>query len=257
MKPNYNAIRLIEKHIDGSISLLEQDWLRQRLVVDPSLREELHLRKELESITDETEVDFLRQKLAVAWQENDAFQTSHTASLNRFSRLKKYLYAAATLSGLAAGGLGLHTVLKPADTSNVLFAQHFEAYPPVRVVRSGNQISSESQFFRGMIAYQSGYYNTSVDDFESLVRSGDTSTTVKFYLGVSYMELGRFGEARQTLGDVTNSGSLFVEQSVWYTALCYLAEGNSSKAKILLESLSSSETSMAGKAEALLQKLPE
>lgn len=257
MDKSYNAIRLLEKHIDGSISLLELDWLRQRLVVDPTLRKELQFRQELEAIAGEAEIDFLRNKLAIAWQENDAFQTSHSANLKRFSNIKRYFYAAATLAGVTAGGLGLYSVVKPADTSKVLFAQNFEAYPPVRMVRSGEEISSESHFFRGMIAYQSGYYNTSVDDFEYLIKSGDNSTTVKFYLGVSYMELGRFSEARQTLKDVTSSGSLFVEQSVWYTALCYLAERDIPQARALLDSLSSSETSMAGKAKKLLLELPE
>jgi len=257
MEKSYNAIRLLEKHIDGTISIRESEWLMQQMKDNPSLKQELNFRIDLESIAGEAEIDFLRHKLAIAWQENDALQTSHTSDLKHFSRLKKYFYAAATLAGVTAGGLGLHTMLKPADTANLLFAQHFEAYPPVRVVRSGEEISSESQFFRGMIAYQAGYYNTSVDDFESLVKSGDTSTTVKFYLGVSYMELGRFDEARQTLKDVTISGSLFVEQSVWYTALCYVAEGDIANARSLLDSLSSSETSMAEKAKGLLEKLPE
>ena len=257
MYKSYNAIRLLEKRIDGTISVRESEWLMQRMKIDASLKQELNFRMELENIASEAEIDFLRHKLAIAWQENDAFQTSHTTNSKHFSSLKRYFYAAATLAGVTAGGLGLHTILKPADTTNVLFAQHFAAYPPVRVVRSGEEISSESQFFRGMIAYQSGYYNTSVDDFESLVKSGDTSTTVKFYLGVSYMELGRFSEARQTLKDVTNSGSLFVEQSVWYTALCYVAEGDVKQARSLLDSLSLSETSMASKAKKLLLELPE
>jgi len=257
MENTYNAIRLIEKRIDGTITRAEATWLSQRLNVDVALRQELKFRKELESIAGEVEIDLLRQRLAAAWQENNLLQGTHDENVQRFSRLKRYFYAAATLAGITAGGLGLHSVLSPTETPVALYAQHFAPYPPVRIVRSEGALSNESQFFRGMIAYQSGYYHTAAEDFETLVKNGDTSTTVRFYLGVSYMELGHFGEARKLLKTVTDSGSLFVEQSVWYTALCYLAEGNPGEARKLLDQLASSETPMSAKANSLLNKLPQ
>ena len=257
MEDNYNAIRLIEKRIDGSITMAEASWLEQRLSGDASLRQELKFRNELESIAAEVEVDFLRQHLAIAWGERNSQQLKHDRDSLGFSRFKRYFYAAATLAGITAGGLVMHSALQPKETSVGLYAQHFEPYPPVRIVRSGGELSSESYFFRGMIAYRAGYYTTASDDFEALVRSGDTSTTVRFYLGVSYMELGRFSEARNYLQTVTNSGSLFVDQSVWYTALCCLAEGNLGEARKLLDKLASSDTPMSVKASELIKEMPQ
>ncbi|SDC80172.1 tetratricopeptide repeat protein [Williamwhitmania taraxaci] len=255
MATNYNAIRLLEKRIDGTISKDEANWLAQRLAVDFSLRREFRFRKELESIVGEVEIDRLRQRLAVAWQENNSLQSTHQENLQRFSRFKRYFYAAATLAGIAAGGLAMHATFLTKETPVALYAQHFEPYPPVRIVRTGGGLSSESHFFRGMIAYQGGFYATAADDFESLVKGGDTSVTVKFYLGLSYMELGRFAEARQSLEHVTTSGSLFVDQSVWYLALCHLAEENSEAAQKLLVKLATSDSPMSAKATALLTEM--
>lgn len=257
MKTPYNAVRLLEKRIDGSITVEEASWLNQRLEVDVGLQRELRFRQELEQVLAEAEIDMLRQQLVETWMDNQRLDLSNSESEYRFSRIKKYFYAAATLAGITAGGIGIHSALDNATTPTALYAENFEPYPPVRVVRSSGELSSDSLFFRGMIAYQSGYFNTSRDDFEALVQNGDASTTVRFYLGVSYMELNDFGKARKALNAVSQTNSLFKEQSIWYTGLCYLGEGRVKEARNALSQLLNSGTPISARAEQLLKKLPE
>ncbi|HUX52956.1 MAG TPA: tetratricopeptide repeat protein [Williamwhitmania sp.] len=255
--PYYNAIRLLEKRIDGSITAEEAGWLNQRMEVDVTLQRELRFRQELEKLSAEAEIDRLRQELVGAWMDTQRLDLTNSELEYRFSRIKKYFYAAATLAGLTAGGIGIHSALSNGANPTALYAENFEPYPPVRVVRSNGELSSDSLFFRGMIAYQSGYFNTSKDDFETLMKSGNTSTTVRFYLGVSYMELNDFGKAREALNAVAQANSLFKEQSIWYTGLCYLGEGNVADARKALSELVNSGTPISAKAEQLLKKLPE
>jgi|GEM_PF-1290973 len=257
MKAPYNTIRLLEKRVDGSITVDESRWLNERMEADIGLRRELRFRQELEKVSAEAEIDTLRQQLVGAWMETQQLDINNRELEYRFGRIKKYFYAAATLAGITAGGIGINSALNSSATPTALYAENFEPYPPVRVVRSNGELSSDSIFFRGMVAYQSGYFNSSKDDFETLVKSGDTSTTVRFYLGVSYMELKDFEKARMILNEVAQTNSLFKEQSIWYTGLCHLGDGNVLEAKDALKQLLNLGTPISTKAELLLKELPE
>jgi tetratricopeptide (TPR) repeat protein len=58
-----------------------------------------------------------------------------------------------------------------------------------------------------------------------------------FYLGISYIEVGRFEDAISTLEPIANKESEFSQQTLWYLGLLHLRINEEEKAKQYLKRL--------------------
>jgi tetratricopeptide (TPR) repeat protein len=249
--------RLIEKYIDGSISGKEGKELMKRFEADNLLKQEYELRKALESIVAEREYYLLRQKLNIA----STFTIDQSIEIERNpgkANLRKYLYYAAAFTGIAVGGWVTSSILSHKDIDPTkLFLENFEPYPAYRAVRSGSELNSDGVIFKAMLAYQNGDYQNAIIDFKQIVEGNPNSNTIKFYLGISYMELYDFENARVNLMSVAESNSLFKEQALWYCGLCFLGEGNIDEAKSIFIKPSKTDSPLRQKSIALLEIFTE
>lgn len=250
-----NNERLIEKYIDGSINSNDRANLLERMNNDRSLEKEFDLRKKLESIPAEREFYNLRKKLIIA----SVIASNQSVSVNSLDRIKirKYLYYAAAFTGITIGGWAASSMFNKEMDPTKLYLDNFEPYPPVRVVRSGGELSSDSLFFRAMLAYQSGDYNSATIDFRKVLNGDPNANTIRFYLGISHMELLEFDKARECLEVVAESNSLFKDQALWYCGLSYLGERDIDKAKEILTKLSILESPISTKANVLLKEIAD
>lgn len=249
-----NTQRLIEKLIDDSINKKEGKTLSKRIETDVSLKREYELRNELETIVAEREFFLLRQKLQLASAAASQTITSNDQTLGRVN-LKRYLYYAAAFTGIAIGGWVTSSIIHKGVDPTKLYVENFQPYPAVTVVRSGGVLTLDSIFFSAMLSYQSGDYNSAIVDFNRIVEGNPNANTVKFYLGITYMELLDFEKARENLLPVAESNSLFRDQALWYCGLCYLGEHNVEKAKTILTDLSNTDSPMKQKSIELLKVL--
>ncbi|NVO08734.1 MAG: tetratricopeptide repeat protein [Bacteroidales bacterium] len=249
-----NTQRLIEKLIDGSISKKEGQTLSSKIETDVSLKREFELRKELETIVAEEEFFQLRQKLQLVAASTSNSLVRKGSTFNKIS-VRKYLYYAATFSGIALGGWGALTLThKTTDPTNI-YLENFQPYPAVTVVRSGGELNLDSIFFSAMLSYQRGDYNSAIVDFRKVIEINPNAFTVQFYLGITYMELLDFEKAHENLMVVAKSNSLFRDQALWYCGLCYLGEFKVEKAKTIFSNLSNSTSPLGQKATKLLSDL--
>ncbi len=248
--------QLLERLIDKTISKKEREVIEKRLSESKELRKELFVRQSVEDLLLEAEIDSLRMGLNRAMQNTSQEKRITPREEAHQVGLKKYMYAAATIAGIAAGGWMIQNIAS-SDSPTKLYSANYETYPAVLVSRASNELSAHSRLFQAMMDYQSKNFNKAAKSLEQLKGDKEVGITASFYLGVSYMELKQFKQARESLNVVLDTNSILYDQALWYTALSYLGEEDIDKAKQLLTILEKKNSPLSKKAQHLLKKLPE
>lgn len=103
--------------------------------------------------------------------------------------------------------------------------------------------------------YDAGNFIASAGTFETVLKAAPENTVVRFYLGMSYMELDVFEQALNQFEIVrVNDPNLYIESS-FYAALCYVRLDEKQNAINILQEIQDTEHPRFKKAEALLQTL--
>lgn len=245
---------LMEKYLDSSISLDEKEDLYCRIHDDPQLNRELSLRKEINSMIMDDDVFKLREKLNLARESTHEYETY---SIGWFSRNKtrKLFYAAATVTGIALGSWAVFSggshVIKP----ETIYQENFSPYPPVIVYRDGSMDDYDTGFLSTMNLYYGAKYSLAAKRLEKLLDNDPSSVTIKFYLGVTYMQLEEFKKSRELFNEIINGDSFLIEQALWYKGLGYLAEKDIKNAQKTLEDLINLKGQYASKASKLIEQI--
>ena len=88
----------------------------------------------------------------------------------------------------------------------------------------------------------------------ALFSKADHNMTVKFYSGISYLEVNELEDAEASFQAVIdNKDNLFIEQAEWYLALCYLKMNMNKDAKILFTEIANSDGFFNNKAQEILK----
>ena len=248
--------QLLERLIDKTISTKEREVIEKRLSESKELRQELFIRQSTENLLIEEEVEGLRMRLNRAMQKTSTDRSIKHSEETSQPTIKRYMYAAATIAGIAASGWLIHNTVTEVNPTK-LYSANYETYPAVLVSRASNELSAHSRLFQAMMDYQSKNFSEATMSFEQLKADKEVGITASFYLGVSYMELKKFQQARESLKVVLETNSILYDQALWYTALSYLGEENTEKAKQLLTILERKNSPLSKKAHQLLKKLPE
>lgn len=242
---------LMEKYLDSSITYDEKAILNERMLSDSSLVKELAFRQELNLLAIEDEVSELRSKL------NMASSIAERKKSNRFfsHRTKRVFYAAATVTGIALGSLAILTGGEYQVKPDLLYHENFMPYPPVTIYRETHRAEFERGFFYAMKLYQESRFAEAAEDLELLLEMDPNSATIKFYLGVSYMQVEDYVKSHMLFDQVINGDSFFAEQATWYKGLSYLAQNETDKAKKTFKVLAKNENPYSAKAKKIIKKL--
>lgn len=242
---------LMEKYLDSTITYDEKAILNERMLSDPSLVKELAFRQELNLLAIEDDVSELRKKLNLASRLNENTQSTRFIS----SRTKRVFYAAATVTGIALGSWALLTGGEHQVKPDMLYHENFMPYPPVTVFRESHRAEFERGFFYAMKLYQESRFAEAAKDLELLLEMDPNSATIKFYLGVSYMQLEDYVKSHMLFDQIINGDSFFAEQALWYKGLSYLAQKETQKAKETFEGLIMNDNPYTTKAKKIIKKL--
>ena len=76
------------------------------------------------------------------------------------------------------------------------------------------------------------------------------------YSGISLMETEKYLKASKSFQTIiTNNNNLFIEQSKWYLAMCYIRMNNTNKAKTILNELVNEDSFYKKPARKVLKEL--
>ena len=168
---------------------------------------------------------------------------------NSFNRLKA-IYFSAAAAVLLIVILSIN-IFYPSQSLDELFIAEFKPYPNIITTKS----SAKTQLTEAMLQYDLKDYNPTIEILSQVIQKDTTNNKAFFYLGVSYLSVGKTKHAIINLKKVSTSNDLLKDQSIWYMALSYLRLGEKEKSKELLEQLVSNRSDISKKAKTLLKKL--
>lgn len=234
-----NYCEIIERHLNGSLNALEQQWFNNELKNNPEFALEVALQKEVhQTISNKGLIEFalLTEEVGSRRFQPD----SKTLKKNAFSR-KKFIRIAASIAGIITSSM-LIWWLSSKPVNEKLFTQYFEPYkvyaPILSDLRSSNNeqnnIKTAKQF------YEKEQYKKAIIYFNQFIKkSGKMSNTgVYLYLGISYMQVDEFADAQKCFTKIIKSNDiLHKQQAEWYLALSYLKSDDLNKSKQILENI--------------------
>lgn len=241
-------LELIERYLEGEMSVREQAEFENLLRSDPDLKKEYLLRKEIYEAVAEDDIINLRSNLdEIIYQEN------------RYIKLRNpYLLSATAVILLLF--IVISKIFLFSDkrvNEKDVFESFYSAYPATMSFRSPvDQSEQEKMLYNAFNLYVEGKYNLASEYFFKILKTDDSNTMAKFYLSICEIEKGNFKKSEKYLNDlILKNNHIFREQSHWYLALVYFEQNNIDSAKLLLEKIIEENMAQKQDAELILKSL--
>ena len=220
-------IDLFDAYFDGTLSEKERASFQRDLLQDKRLATDFEAYRRALNLV---EIKGVQQEV------NDIMRKGRTSS--RTSRW--YLTAGVAALALLVGSW----LFFLPDSDQDLFDVYFAPYPDVVTTRSSNATLA------GMGAYGAGDWGQAVFEMEQIK---DPSDTVRFYLAVSHLADEASMKAVPLLESIEDA-SIFASQSSWYLGLAYVDMNLYEEARTALRSIPTSDPAYH-KAQKLLRSL--
>lgn len=232
MKENYiNYSEFIERYLDGEMTDDELKWFEKEINGNLSLQQEITLRKKVNEALSENKIIEYRKLLNEAHFE---YQTAKNIHPIKKSILK---YSLAFISAVAILFICFNSfILK--NTPEKIFQKYYQTFPATFTLRSIN--TGEINTIKDAInEYNKRNFEKSALLFEQLILSNNyESQALKFYAAISYMEIKNYQKAEKFFTEILeNNNNIFKEESMWYLALCYIAQNKSEESKNILKKI--------------------
>jgi tetratricopeptide (TPR) repeat protein len=244
MENRLTDMEWIERYLEKSLNTEEKKWIEQRLAEEPDLKLQYQEHTQLiEGIRYAHLHDKLMQ-LRTLEKKLPSLEKSPKGLHLVFNW--KTLAAAATVSLLISGYLLVNRPANPED----LFAQYFETYPNVfePTVR-GSEVENERR--DAFNAYDRGDYKTAVILFERILKQKE-EPGVLILLGNANLVLGNVEAAQSNFLTLIKNFDELDGQAKWFLGLSYLKQGNTEKARLILQELGDPQFTYSKKAKELL-----
>ncbi|QCX39721.1 tetratricopeptide repeat protein [Aureibaculum algae] len=235
---------LLTRYFSDSLTAEELQLFNQLLENDTKFKEQFEFEKDLKRAIKEKERIQLKAKL-----QDFETELKHK-STPKNSNYKAWAIAASIAILLSVGWFGYDNFFKV--NYNELYSENFQQYPNTSysITRGDIDNTIERQAF---VAYETGNYQTAVDNFEKLDSS--TKDYIDFYKAQAYLKLNTTDTAKPLFKKVISDNVEFVAESHWYLALIAIKEKDKQSAISYLEKLITDYNFNKEKAKELLDKL--
>lgn len=225
MDTKYNY-ELIEDYLNGLLSEEASKKISALIETDALARDIangiLLLKNKFK--TDEATEEYLNERLAI---QNNLITQNNRKSLS-------WLKVAATIVLVLVSGLVIYNITANQNGQE-LVAQALEVPYPMIAVSRGDDTNDDLN--EAISAYESRNFAKAAASYAKL----EQSTTIKFYLGLSYLYNDNFDEAIAKLSDRALQESRFSDQCEWYLALAYFKAGEAQKSKAILHGIANND----------------
>jgi TolA-binding protein len=149
--------------------------------------------------------------------------------------LFKYLPLAAAVM---AGAVLVISSLNPAYDPDKVFSEYYEPFKAVSPVTRSTQSSTSMEYSAAIESYRSGNFQESATAFSGIASHDVTSSSARFFLGLTLIQMDKYEEAVLHLQPVADSREGYVKEAKWYLGLTYIKLGEMEKAAKYFEELS-------------------
>jgi hypothetical protein len=249
---------LINKYLKGEMDAQERTAFENEMKNNSELAEEVKLHREIDETLKDTDVlEFHQQLDAIYKKLNEEGQLSsrpiEKKSKQRIIHLRWY-YAAASFVILLGISAVLYLILRP-PLNERLYAMYFKPYDGTINVRSGNQ-RAVSEMQSALDAYNNEDFKTAWAMLKDISDKDKTNAKAYFFRGMSAMEINEPDDAIASFNNVIkHETSLYIDQAIWYQALCYLKKDDNVDALIQLTKVVETNGNHKPEAEEIIGKL--
>jgi tetratricopeptide (TPR) repeat protein len=240
----------IERYLNPDLSKEEKQWMEKRLEAEPKLKSKYQKHKQLIAGIRYSHLQNKLTQLKDLESIMPPLEEEQSYSFD-FANIWKPLAAAASLAIVITAYILINQPPKPDE----LYAQYFKPYPNVfePTVRSTEpgRLSKRTLGFR---AYDQGNYTKAANYFnEALKEQKDPG--ILLLLGNANLIIGNVKEAQNNFLTLIKDFDELDSQAKLYLGLSYLKEGNTDKAKLILQELENPNATYSKKAKELLENL--
>ncbi|WP_462251217.1 tetratricopeptide repeat protein [Ekhidna sp.] len=239
MKLAPNDIELIEKSLDGMLSLDEKSLFDEKYQNSDTFREAVLLQQAMLSSLEAKHKSDLKAELSQMLHDVNAEKTDPDS--------KRWYMIAASIVVL----LGAVWIFNQSYSyEQKLYNKYFEPFPVQGFVRGSIEEAADEIFQ----SYVDEDYERTVKKILELESSQDSINAQFIYLGNAYLHLSQPDNAIESFLKVESSDRYY-SHAQWYLALAYLQKGNQEKAIEILEKLSNQNTIYSSSSKSLLEEL--
>lgn len=174
----------------------------------------------------------LKEYLTASEHKFDLLLDKHSGTKKKGPWLK---YAAILLPII---GFGYYFLFMNISNNDELYAEYYEKEIglPVLMGATDNVLFAES-----MNTFKAGEYENALVGFEELLKVEINNDTLQYYIGCSYMELGKTDIAIEQFLSVNNT-SVFLDKADYRLALLFIKKGQFGLAKGKLDEITSDKS---------------
>jgi tetratricopeptide (TPR) repeat protein len=117
--------------------------------------------------------------------------------------------------------------------------------------------SQNATLIQAFQLYENKDYESALGLFSQVMQKDEENIPVKFYSGISYIELGQYRTALEPFNFIMeHKQNLYLERAEWFAGLCYLKLNENDNAIELFNKISLSNSFYKDKAIAILKQIP-
>lgn len=243
----------IEDYIDGLLEGEELEEFSKELHDNLDLRAEVKLRRQVNELLGENDIEGLRAQLNIARETADVKKVKMfipETKVTHFSFWKTSVAIMIVLLGIA--GVLTNGFVRPSIESMYTDAYVSPTFPTERSIVD----SHDGYFQKSIEAYKNGNWEKAHDMFSNSPGELKTDPVVHFYDAASLQNMNKFNEAAQKYSLVIKNGdNYFIEEAEWNRGLCYLKSGKYKEAKAQLEAVIERKGYYENDARAIIRRL--
>jgi tetratricopeptide (TPR) repeat protein len=239
----------IDSYVEGDMDEAARKNFEAELTVNRDLALEFHLEQDLtKALLQEDLLDFRAQCI----EAQNEVKLSERKLVKVVQITRKYWYAAAAviLVALIIGGTFL---FNPGNYSaEKLFKMYYKSGETIGISRSGNVDMAEALRY-----FSKNDFQTAEGLFDKILVNDPNNFAVKYYSGISNIEIKNFDKAILMFESITRNGdNLYTENADWYLGLSYLAAGQVNQADSIFTRIASTPSHYYfDEAKSILEKI--
>ena len=250
MENNIQDIEWIERYLSPGITLEEKQRMEKRMEAEPDLKSKYQKHKQLIAGIRYAHLQNKVKQLRTLESSLPPIEVKEGREIF-FAHFWKPLAAAAALALVITSYVLINQPPKPQE----LYAQYFQPYPNVfEPTLRGSEEEAVSNRTLGFRAYDQGDYTTASVLFKEALKEKEDAG-ILLLLGNANLVLGNVEEAQNNFLTLIKHFDELDAQAKLYLGLSYLKQGDSKKARLILQELSEPEATYSKKAKELLNNL--
>jgi len=220
MKDKHIYAHEIDSYLSGEMKPAEREAFEKELQLNRELNKEYLLEKDIRNVLSKSDEIEFRQKL------NSVIYGSKNKTRIIPMFRKKWHVVAAAASVIILLGLAVQFLIPSSYSNDKLFSMYYDSENSLHVERSGDGNLVEALRF-----YQQRNYANALKLFTQILEKDPMNIAIRFYSGISYIEIEEFDEAISAFQYIINDdNNLYIEPAHWYLGLCYLKDNRTDAA---------------------------